>query len=191
MVTARSARPDAKVSRPIANIANVVHDHVARTWPEIASLGLDGVWFTGSRIWWLLYPDLLPARVPSLEVDWDIFALREPQAQALARIMRWNRMPACRTRDKWTKDARVAAEDMVPRGVGRRDRDLVYDEGCSYATDRGVVDLWIAASGDVATEIRDYPTESHAHCRAAFSFRGGLIVLPNERAIAAREQGNR
>jgi hypothetical protein len=55
-----------------------------------------------------------------------------------------------------------------------------YEDGFCYRTDRGLLDLWLAESGGVLAEIRSYPTESHAHCRAAYSMVDGLVVLPNE-----------
>lgn len=176
----------AKRSRPLANLANLVEEHVAWAWPEIARAAPSDVWFTGSRVWGLLYPDL-PAREPPLEPDWDIFTIGEAPARWLVDVMGWRRMPACRTRDKWRAGTRSVDAGHVPTlgdGEVTSGRPTGYNDGYSYETDRGVVDLWISSLGSAVAEIRAYPTESHAHCRVTWSFADGLIVLPNERARA-------
>lgn len=179
-----------KRSRPLANPANLVEEHVAQAWPEIARAAPSDVWFTGSRVWGLLYPGLLYpdlVRDPPLERDWDVFTVGEAPARWLVNVLGWQQTPACRTRDKWGAGTRSVDAGHVPtlgEGGATGGRPTGYNDGYSYQTDRGVVDLWISSLGSAVAEIRAYPTESHAHCRAAWSFTDGLIVLPNERARA-------
>lgn len=173
-----------KRSLDIPNIANVVDAYVSSTWPELTAVG--GVWFTGSRIWLSLYPDL-PRREPPPESAWDIFVTREDVAAAVVDRLGLRGLPACRTQDKRSGAERTISADHVPLltppSLDDEPTDLAsYDDGWSYATSRGVLDLWITRCGDVVAELRTFPPESHAHCRAAFSFMDGLVILPNERA---------
>ncbi len=185
-----------KRSLPVANVANLVEDHVAESWPELLDHPVPGLWFTGSRIWSLLYPDLAGVagyRAPRGERDWDIFSLVDGPARELVDLVGLARWPACLTLDKRAVDAGLSARTVspahVPRLVSRDPRDgsaPSYDDGYSYLTDRGEVDLWVSSLGGVVAELRDYPPDSHAHCRAAFSLEDGLVVLPNETASRRR-----
>lgn len=162
-------------------MANWIGVHVARRFPELAANPIPGVWFTGSNVWNMLY-----SIVPSAEAkDWDIFTLDELTAIQLVTGMGWNLLPAFPTRDKRTKDRTPSidaakhipslSKSIDPAGCG-------YSDGYCYVTEHGDVDVWVATDGDPVLEVSSYPVESHAHCRAAFSFTAGLIALPNERA---------
>ncbi len=174
-----------KVSLPIPNVANAIAAHVSAAWPELAAV--TGVWFTGSQIWSWLY-----AGPPLAGSDWDIFALDERSAAAVADRLGLRGLPACRTRDKRNGAPRTVSDRHVPvlapplvEDDGSPD-GTGYSEGYCYATERGELDLWLAEPGGVIAELRSYPSGSHAHCRAAFSFTDGLVVLPNECAASAR-----
>lgn len=169
-----------KHSHPLMNLANVIEKHVARTWPEIAHAAPTDVWFTGSHIWHFLYPDL-PQRYPPLVRDWDVFTIGDPPARWIVEVYGWNRTPSCRTSDKWGASPRVIDVSRIPAIPGSVSVSG-YGDGYSYQTDRGIVDLWISEFDNPLAELRAYPTSSHAHCRAAWSFTEGLIVLPNEKA---------
>lgn len=166
-----------KVSSKEHNVANWIADHVARRFPELAADPIPGVWFTGSNVWSLLYG--IPS--PSAEcADWDIFTIGEATAAQVALRLELGAMPACRTKDKRTANVeRSVAKANVPHLVPGANGSP-YGEGYSYLTPRGEVDLWISSPGDALAELRTYPTASHAHCRAAFSFTDGLVILPNE-----------
>jgi hypothetical protein len=165
-------------------VANLVEEHIAQTWPEIARVAPSDVWFTGSRVWWWLYPDLPESLERARTRDWDIFTIGEAPARWIVDTLGWRRSPACRTRDKWGLCTRSICDDHVPtlRGGVADDRLAGYNDGYSYQTDRGVVDLWISTLGSALAEIRAYPTGSHAHCRVAWSFTDGLLLLSNELA---------
>src|SRR5882672_836198 len=45
------------------------------------------------------------------------------------------------------------------------------------------IDVWIARSGSAVAELCGCHTQSHSHCRVAFSLTDGLILLPNESAL--------
>jgi hypothetical protein len=178
-----------KVSHPLANLANMIEEHVTHTWPEIARTAPPDVWFTGSHIWHFLYPEL-SQREPPLIRDWDIFTIEDATAQWIIGVYGWNRRPSCRTSDKWGRAPRIIDVTRIPVLQTRTPRGGIsvsgYGDGYSYQTDRGIVDLWISDLGSPLAELKAYPTVSHAHCRAAWSFTDGLIVLPNEHA--RREQ---
>jgi hypothetical protein len=172
-----------KVSLPTPNIANAIAAHVSAAWPELAAVA--GVWFTGSQIWSWLYDGQPPAGS-----DWDIFALDEGAAAAVADRLGLRGLPACRTQDKRNGAPRTVGAHNVPTLAppmldGNAPDGTGYSEGFCYTTARGELDLWLAEPGGVIAELRSYPTGSHAHCRAAFSFADGLVVLPNECAAAA------
>ena len=175
-----------KHSHPIANLANTIEEHVAHTWPEVALSAPANVWFTGSHIWYLLYPAfsqharLVTRNPPALVRDWDIFTIGAAPARWIVGVYGWNRTPSCRTSEKWGAP-RVLDEEHIPQIPGSVS-ESGYGDGYSYQTDRGVVDLWISEFDNPLAELRAYPIASHAHCRAAWSFTDGLIVLPNERA---------
>jgi hypothetical protein len=178
-----------KVSLPTPNIANAIAERIADKFPELADDPIGGIWFTGSNVWSLLYPDQ-----PVRERDWDIFAVSEQAAHRVAVRLSLAANPACRTKDKRHHVPKTISAAHVPNLAGVRPTEDVdsefgpsYGGGYCYATDRGEVDLWISTPGDVLGELQTYPTGSHAHCRAAFSFTDGLIVLPNECAATVNE----
>ncbi len=180
-----------KTSLTIPNIANLVHAHVAAKWPELASDPIAGLWFTGSQVWSFLYPDL-PQRDPPLERDWDMFVCDEATAALVVARLNLPSFPACRTQDKRHGVERTVDASNVPTvtpgqeldgdRLAEVDPDPEYHDGFSYLTDRGEVDLWITRAGDAVGELRTYPDDENSHCRAAFSFSDGLLILPNERA---------
>jgi len=183
-----------KVSLSTPNVANAIAARITARFPELAEDPIPGVWFTGSNIWSLLYPD---QPVLARDRDWDIFTLSQQAAHRVARRLGLAAHPACRTKDKRHHVPKTIDAAHVPHLVSGRPTEGVdpelgpsYGEGYCYATDRGEVDLWISTPGDVLGELRTYPTGSHAHCRATFSFTDGLVVLPNECATAVRELGS-
>jgi hypothetical protein len=166
------------------NLANVVEEHVTHTWPEIALAAPTDIWFTGSHIWHFLYPD----RPPPLVRDWDIFTIGVAPARWIVGIYGWNHTPSCHTSHKWGASPRIINVSHIPAIPGSVSASG-YGDGYSYQTDRGIVDLWISEFDNPLAELRAYPTASHAHCRAAWSFTKGLIVLPNERARESQTSG--
>jgi hypothetical protein len=173
-----------KHSHPLMNLANVVEEHVTHTWPEIACAAPANLWFTGSHIWHFLYPD----RPPPLVRDWDIFTIGVAPARWIVEVYGWNHTPSCHTNDKWGVSPRIIDVSHIPTIPGSVSASG-YGDGYSYQTDRGIVDLWISEFDNPLAELRAYPTASHAHCRAAWSFTEGLIVLPNERARESQTSG--
>ncbi len=172
---------------------DVVEECVAAQWPELAESPIQGLWFTGSSVWGILYPPVVGLIRATTEQprDWDLFVLDELGAQQTVTRMGWTRFPACPThakRDQATD--KTISERNVPRARSGSD-GTPYGDGVSYETDRGVVDLWISTAGSALEEIRAYPEGSHDHCRAAFSFSDGLIVLPNEVSRSRRIKSER
>jgi hypothetical protein len=163
---------------PYPNVANTIATHISMMWPELTTI--PNVWFTGSQIWSFLYD--LPEREPLIERDWDIFVIGNAPARRVCDQLHLPTMPACRTQDKHRGAVRTIAAEHVPSLVhsSGSSSSSGYTDGWSYLTPRGILDLWVTRFADVFAEIRDYPTESHAHCRAAYSLTCGLVVLPNE-----------
>lgn len=171
-----------KYAHPFANLANAIEAHVTSTWPEVAREAPQGIWFTGSHIWYFLYPNLHQL-TPGLGRDWDIFTIGEAPARWIVGVYDWNHTPSCRTHDKWGVVPRIVDVSRIPAVPGSVGTSG-YGDGYSYQTDRGIVDLWISEFDNPLAELRAYPTISHAHCRTAWSFTEGLLILPNERARA-------
>lgn len=179
---------DAKQSTSNHNLANWIGYHIATKFPELASAPIPGVWFTGSNVWSLAYG--IPS--PSAEAkNWDIFTIGEDAASEVAKRLDLATAPACRTKDKRLGRDRSICEANVPqlKNIPELDDEgevtgsmAAYGEGYSYLTPRGEIDLWISTPGSVIDELRAYPQQSHAHCRMAFSFTDGLVMLPNELA---------
>lgn len=170
-----------KVSTNEHNVANWIACHVARRFPELATNPIPGTWFTGSNVWSLLYG--VPS--PSAEArDWDIFTETELGAIQLVTGMGWNLLPSFPTRDKRSKVREpVVHEHRMPSLSKKLGPDgCAYSDGFCYVTEQGDIDVWVTAEGSALRELQTYPPESHAHCRAAFSFTDGLLMLPNDRA---------
>lgn len=174
-----SANP--KLSISDHNVANWIAHHVAVRFPDLAKNPIPGVWFTGSNIWSLLYGT---ASASAEAKDWDIFTLDDLTALQLVTGMGWNLCPSFPTRDKRTKERDPVVNTChIPKlGQGTDRNGNRYSDGYCYLTQAGEIDVWVTGMGGVLEEIRTYPSASHAHCRAAFSFTDGLIVLPNEAA---------
>lgn len=171
-----------KTSTSDHNLANWITGQVAGRFPEFAANPIPGVWFTGSKIWTMLYG--VPS--PSAEAkDWDIFTVSELTALQLVTGMGWNLSPAFPTRDKryGVRNPTIDPERHIPKLSTKLDPDgNAYSDGYCYVTPDGDVDVWVTGCGNALDEIRTYPSTSHAHCRAAFSLTDGLIMLPNEAA---------
>lgn len=115
-------------------------------------------------------PDLDPSP------DWDVFATSAVAAELLCSRLQLGRHPARRCHEKALQGSVDIAHTTFSEPAQNG-----YKAGWSYATPRGDVDLWLSPGG-AYDEISTYPAESHAHCRMAFSFTEGLLVLPNETA---------
>lgn len=167
-----------KTSDTTCNIANWIAAHIAKRFPELAANPIPGVWFTGSNVWSLLYGS------DATEKDWDIFTIDEAAARNLVTGMGWNLCPSFQTKYKAVgqRDPRIDPERHIPKLTYSNMSGCAYSEGYCYITPGGDVDVWVTSEDSALDEIRTYPLSSHAHCRVAFSFTDGLIILPNEMA---------
>lgn len=160
-----------KVSRPDPTIANELRDRVLARFPELATNPIPGVWFTGSNIWTALLGEPAP-----VETDWDIMLVdcveNTPfeSGEELVKRLGLLQYPSISTATKHRPDGGKAYGD-----------DEEWGAGMCYRTPAGEVDVW-HVEDDVLGGLRRYPTQSHSHCRAAFSLTDGIVALPNELA---------
>lgn len=160
-----------KTAQPWPNTANKVKAHIAAKWPELTTV--PGLWFSGSQVWSFLYD-----KEPPADSDWDIFVCKDAapvvsyEGAFLAGPTRIERPPLEEAM------ARIKPLSVTPRTPAN---PKYTSNGADVKTDRGDIDVWTSHGASVAAVLRDYPA-THAHCRAAFSFTEGLVVLPNEAA---------
>lgn len=160
-----------KVSLDLPNAANKVRDHLLAKWPELQWVA--NIWFSGSQVWSWLYH-----MVPPETSDLDIFALKDApphvsyEGDGLFSMTRVERHPIA---------AALHALGLKPEEGRPKPAKAGYeDSGMDITHPRGEIDVWTSKGRTVADVLGMYPGHSHAHCRAAFSFQHGLVVLPNE-----------
>lgn len=166
------AKAATKVSSTTPNVANLIAAHIQRIAPELAKV--PNLWFSGSNVWRWLYAGDPPAE----DADIDVFFCGEHRTVWKEGILgpEWHQAA-----DVLIKDLGIPSGDSMHSPV-RTGRNLdMYGVGIKALYNGRKLDVW--AGGDtVAETLNNYPTTSHAHCRAAFSFTEGLVVLPNEAA---------
>lgn len=172
-IEAHREKTKAKVSKPWMNMANIIGEHLKRIAPDLAAR--PNLWFSGSNVWSFLYGE-----VPAEDADIDVFYCG-PHRQVLRDGIlgpEWQQ-----ARWKLMEDLGIPASERmhVPVRTGRH-QDL-YGMGIQALYKGRKLDVWDGGETVVET-LSNYPTVSHAHCRAAFSFTDGLVVLPNEAANA-------
>lgn len=153
------------------NVANKIAAHIRAKWPEL--VGVPGLWFSGSQVWSFLYD-----KEPPADSDWDIFVCKNAapvvsyEGGFLGSPTRTERAPL--------EEAlyRIKPLKVTPR---QPPNPMYSSNGSDVETERGDIDVWTSEAESPQRAIRDYPA-SHSHCRAAFSFTEGLVVLPNEAA---------
>lgn len=152
-----------KVAKTTPNVANQVAAHIQAIAPDLAMV--KGLWFSGSNVWKFVYGE-----TPADGSDIDCFFLQkapmdfsmfEDQRHALLQRLGYEDTDAV-----W---------DTVKTGANL-DK---YAQGCKFMHRGRKVDVWVGHD-NVAETLGDYPTASHAHCRVAFSFEHGLVIIPNE-----------
>lgn len=172
----RSVESGGKVSRPTPNVANAIGEHIRAKWPEIVDV--PGLWFSGSTVWSFLYGDKPPETS-----DLDVFTLKNAEpVVSYGGMGGWLGM---------NRTERTPIGEMLHR-LGLKPEDgkeknpsakpHYHVNGADFTHARGEIDVWTITGETVQDELRRYPAGSHSHCRAAFSFRDGLVVLPNENA---------
>lgn len=166
------AKAATKVSSPTPNVANLIAAHIRRIAPELAEV--KNLWFSGSNVWRWMYAGDPPAE----DADLDVFFCGPHRSVSVNGILGPEWYPAA---DRLIQDLGIPRGDSmhVPVRTGR-DLDL-YGMGLQALYKGRKLDVW-AGGETVAETLSNYPTVSHAHCRAAFSFTEGLVVLPNEAA---------
>lgn len=158
-----------KTSLSVGNVANRVAAHLRNRCPELCAI--PGLWFSGSNVWAFLY-----GQEPDPNADLDVFML-QPKI-TVENCFDDPRRALC-------KQLGIADEDMELSKVKTGPDEDQYKEGIKALYKGGKLDIWEAV-GTPQDALRDYPGRTHAHCRAAFSFADGLIVLPNEEAKEQR-----
>lgn len=162
-----------KVSQPWQNAANKIRDHLLAKWPELQYCA--DIWFSGSQVWSFLY-----GQEPPETSDLDIFALKdappvisyEGDFLGMARVERTPIGHALHCLG-------LKPEQGRPKNPVNASQEYSVN-GADFTHERGEIDVWTSKGKSVEDVLGMYPGASHAHCRAAFSFRKGLVVLPNE-----------
>lgn len=158
---------DNKKAIPWFNVANKCKD-----WVETNNLPMhDGVWYTGSKIWSKVYWDM----TPNITHDTDIYCESYRTFCSVMTQMNWwghsyqskdwNRSIG----NNGTLNIKTTGRKFIPSGDARF---------------QGGIDIWypLDESLSVVDMLKAYPSESHSHCRAAYSPTQGLVILPNENA---------
>jgi hypothetical protein len=152
-----------KVSLTKPNTANKVLDYVQEAgFGKL--LGMPGVFFTGSTVWRWAY-----GMEPNLVTDVDLLLVEDTSSTV------WE------TRDEVVKALGLKLlGDAAPSMSDGRERAIM--PGQKYVAPNGrVVDIWGMA--ELHTALTEYPEESHASARMAFSAEyGALLMYPNTRA---------
>ena len=149
-----------KVSRTTPNLANVLGDWLVEHTPALQSY--EHAWVTGSSVWSLICGEDRPPTS-----DLDVFFTNRPEYTRFV--------------------AYLAHQQSAP--VEERPKRASSREGVRLHTDRGWFDVWLAEEGETPIAmLASYPSDSHAHCRAAYQPKSkALIVIANEKATADTE----
>lgn len=154
------------------NVANKIAAHLTAKWPEL--VGIPGLWFSGSQV-----HAIVNGKEPPASSDTDIFCLRGVEKVKSFEAGYISAIFTERTvLDEVMYRLKVGKEAVTPR---THPNPMYQSRGYDIKAERGDLDLWTAEADSVHQQLRMYPA-SHSHCRAAFSFTEGLVVLPNEAA---------
>lgn len=158
------------------NAANKIAEHLKAKWPEL--VGIPGLWFSGSQVWSHLY-----GKEPPTESDLDVFACQDAQpvvsylgVGTFLGMSKTERTPI----GEMLHRLGLKPEEGRTKNTAGKPHYHVNGADFTHPT-RGEIDVWTTAAKDAVTCVKGYP-RSHSHCRAAFSFTEGLVVLPNEAA---------
>lgn len=166
--------PPLKVSWTEPNVANRIRDHLLKVIPE--AFDIDGVWVTGSNVWRFIY-----GNVPSPDADIDVFVEDVVTTVVVPTPMGPGEVTDT-ARTLFLRRLEIEAQAPTAPSAGAR-ADL---EGTkSKLKDGRTVDVWRTEYGSnpIVDTLMGYPEHSHAHCRAAYNCKTGvLIVLPNPKA---------
>lgn len=154
--------PAVKVSKTDPNVANQIRDHLRARIPE--AFEIDGVWVTGSNVWKFLY-DETPDPTSDIDVICENINTTDGDLTGPPRSLLRIRMGATFMAD---------TKPSLPCDV--------QGDGANYMAQCRTIDMWDTAD-DVIGSLNRYPEHSHAHARAAYNCKTGvLIVLPNPKA---------
>lgn len=158
------------------NVANRIGAHLAAKWPELRHI--EGLWFSGSQVWSFLYDKL-----PPLGSDTDIFVMADARpVQTLTSFGVVTRSPLAEMMHRLGLEDDAAKPRVPPQG-----KTHYVPDGMDVEHERGSFDVWTTQAATVRGQLQSYPG-SHSHCRSAFSFTEGLVVLPNEAAPTVATQ---
>jgi hypothetical protein len=163
-----------KVSRTEPNLANDVAAHIRRIAPELALV--PNLWFSGSNVWRILYGE-----TPADDADIDVFFAGPHRLVTKQGILGDVREAA----DELVKTLGIQSGDSMHSPVRTGRNEDLYGVGIKALWRGKKLDIW-AGGETVAETLNNYPSRTHAHCRAAFSFTEGLVVLPTEAADGSR-----
>lgn len=155
-----------KHSLTTKNTANIIAECLSINYTDFVHYALTnkGIWFTGSQVWSLAYGNTSGGILSSVlgGSDLDIF---------------------CVNNDSYSStNVRADFHSAMNMGTGTPKGPAIKYGGTNngevYTTKYGSVDIW-NDDKSVTDMLLVYPEGSHAHCRMAYSFTEGLIMLPN------------
>lgn len=152
-----------KVALTSPNVANIIAAHIRAVAPDL--VGIPNIWFSGSNVWKHLYGE-----TPDADADIDVFFLK-----ACSKELGGYKDPCMYLR----AELGLTSADAYWLNFKTCANKGSYARGCKFLHNGRKVDCW-QGKDSIAATLNDYPKASHAHCRAAFSFTDGLVVLPNE-----------
>lgn len=155
----------AQTSLTSGNIANTIAEYITTISRPLvdfieAQRIEEYVWFTGSRVWaWTVPPGAWGP--PSLYTDLDIMVAPLHKGVCILSDI-FKKFNGFSYNGQCGKYAPVIGDKYT----------LITDSLISIN-----VDVW--QQPNVIDGLAMYPEASHSHCRAAFSFKYGLIIQPN------------
>jgi hypothetical protein len=156
-----------KTSLTNINIANCISEYISAALPKAVEFSLieNGIWFTGSRVWSQIY-----YITPSNLSDWDIVCIDETESKA--EKLATNLCNYC----SWPYNIKTNKYGTI----GYLIPQIHSINPLASPTSVNVVtgDVWWNATS-ISNVLSGYPQKSHAHCRIAYSFTEGLVMLPN------------
>lgn len=153
-----------KVSLTIPNIANTISTHLSQKWPDLVQYCYvhDGIYWTGSQVWSWLY-----STRPLITSDTDIMCVNTPYNSSDI------------VKDDFVKNTGLDKYNITTKQPSYSSH-TGFNPGIKIHHPQCDIDIW-SSNETIQDALLKYPEDSHAHCRIAYSFTKGLVILPNSK----------